>query len=292
MTSGNSTTPFTISASKEVIVSAGIFQSPQLLQVSGVGPARLLSQHGIKAFSDRPGVGHGMQDHTFYGITYRVNMQTGTSLIYGDNLQKAIVEFDAEQAGILTSPGGDFAAYEKIPQNLRYNFSRSAQQGMSHHLCKYSFDSHLGSYMNLPDLAALPSDWPELEYFSLPAYVGDFQNPIAEGIVDGYQYATLMAVNIAPMSRGNISISSKSMHDQPLINPNWFTNPTDVETVIAGFKRLRCIFENPAMQGVTIGPEYYPGKNVTSDAQILQYIKRAFNTMYHASSTNKNGQGG
>ncbi|KAL8835775.1 MAG: hypothetical protein Q9205_000443 [Flavoplaca limonia] len=266
--SGNSTTPLVISASKEVIVSAGTMQSPQLLQVSGVGPAALLNQHGIKVVSDRAGVGHGMQDHTFYGISYRVNVQTGTSLSYGDNLQKAIVEFDTEQAGILSSPGGDFGAYEKIPRSMRSNFSKNAQQ----------------------DLAALPADWPELEYFSLPGYVGDFQNPTAEGIVDGYQYATLMAVNIAPMSRGNISISSNSMHSQPLINPNWFTNSTDVETVIAGFKRLRNIFENPAMQGVTIGPEYYPGKNVTSDAQILQYIKKAFNTMYHASSTNKMGK--
>lgn len=140
------------------------------------------------------------------------------------------------------------------------------------------------------DLAALPSDWPELEYFSLPGYVGDFQNPTANGIADGYQYATLMAVNIAPMSRGNVSISSASTHDQPLINPNWLTSRTDIEIVLAGFKRLRDIFENEAMRDVTIGPEYYPGKNVTSDEQILRYIKKAFNTMYHASSTNKMGK--
>ncbi|KAL8720223.1 MAG: hypothetical protein Q9225_002885 [Loekoesia sp. 1 TL-2023] len=267
--SGNSTAPYVISAAKEVIVSAGTFQSPQLLQVSGVGPASLLNQHNIKVVADRSGVGQGMQDHTFYGISYRVNVQTSTALSYGDNLQQAIVQFDTEQAGILSSPGGDFGAYEKIPRNLRSNFSKSAQQ----------------------DLAALPSDWPELEYFSLPGYVGDFQNPTSNGVADGYQYATLMAVNIAPMSRGNVSISSSSTHDQPLINPNWLTHPTDVETVITGFKRLRTIFENGAMRNVTIGPEYYPGQqNVTSNEQILSYVKKAFNTMYHASSTCKMGK--
>ena len=127
--SSNSTKSYTISAIKEVIVSAGTFQSPQLLQVSGVGPAALLKQHGIKVVANRPGVGRGMQDHTFYGITYRVNVQTGTALSYGDNLQKAILQFQTEQAGILSSPGGDFGAYEKIPSSLRSNFSKTAQQG-------------------------------------------------------------------------------------------------------------------------------------------------------------------
>ena len=140
------------------------------------------------------------------------------------------------------------------------------------------------------DLARLPLDWPELEYFTLPSWVGDFQDPTQGGPTDGYQYATLMAVNIAPMSRGSISISSASMKDQPLINLNWFTNQTDIEVVTAGFKRLRNIFESSAMRPITIGPEYYPGASVTSDAQIMQYIRRAFNTMYHAAASNKMGK--
>lgn len=146
VSSGNSTKSYLISAAKEVIVSAGTFQSPQLLQVSGVGPAALLKQFGIHVIVDRPGVGHGMQDHTFCGITYRVNVQTGTALNYGNNLQKAIVQFDTEQAGILSSPGGDFAAYEKVPHTLRSNFSRAAQQGMSEYLKALCYCSELTKF--------------------------------------------------------------------------------------------------------------------------------------------------
>ena len=98
--------------------------------MSSVGPREVLERHGIEVVADRPGVGHGMQDHIFFGITYRVNVQTGTALRYGDNLQQAIVEFDTEQAGILSSPGGDFGAYEKIPGDLRSSLSSSAQEGM------------------------------------------------------------------------------------------------------------------------------------------------------------------
>ena len=129
VSTGNSTSSQLIAAAKEVIVSAGTFQSPQLLQVSGVGPATMLKQHNIPIVADRPGVGREMQDHTFYGITYRVNVQTGTALSYGDNLQKAITQFQNEQSGLLSSPGGDLGAYEKVPSSLRSNFSTAAQQG-------------------------------------------------------------------------------------------------------------------------------------------------------------------
>jgi choline dehydrogenase len=138
-------------------------------------------------------------------------------------------------------------------------------------------------------LATLPSDWPELEYFALPAYVGDFEFPGVGGPTDG-NYATLMVTLIAPMSRGNVSISSSSMHVHPLINPNWLTNQADIDVAIAAFKRLRQIYQTPVLQQhLTIGPEYYPGASVSTDEEILQWIQTAFQTMYHASSTCKMG---
>ena len=80
------------------------------------------------------------------------------------------------------------------------------------------------------------------------------------------------------------------MHDQPLINPNWLTSETDIEVAVGGFKRARQILEASVMRNVTIGPEYYPGPNVTTDAQILSFIKSTFNTLYHASSTCRMGR--
>jgi choline dehydrogenase len=52
---------YTINVNREVILSAGAFQSPQLLMVSGIGPANLLTQHGIQVLADRPGVGMNMR---------------------------------------------------------------------------------------------------------------------------------------------------------------------------------------------------------------------------------------
>ena len=67
---------YTLSATKEVIVTAGVFRSPQLLLVSGVGPPATLQQYGIPVVADRPGVGQNMQDHIYFGPSYRVNAPT------------------------------------------------------------------------------------------------------------------------------------------------------------------------------------------------------------------------
>ncbi|KAJ5459147.1 hypothetical protein N7530_011091 [Penicillium desertorum] len=259
---------FLLAARKEVIVSAGTFQSPQLLMVSGVGPADLLRQHDIKVVANRPGVGQNMQDHVFFGITYKVNVQTATSLSDPSVYKDAVLLFRDQQAGPLAGPGGDYCGFEKLPKGLRANFSDSTRE-----------------YLD-----SLPSDWPEIQYFTLPAYVGDFWNPGVGGPTDG-NYATIMATLIAPKCRGNVSISSSSMHDQPLINPNWLTQQADVELLTAAFKRLRQIFQTSVLQeNLTIGPEYYPGDKVSTDEQIHHFIQDAFQTMYHAAATCKMGK--
>ena len=139
-------------------------------------------------------------------------------------------------------------------------------------------------------LAQFPDDWPELEYLELPNYVGNLESALGGPPLDGYNYATIIAVLIVPKSRGNVSIASPRMSDHPLINPNWLTAQSDRDVVIAGFKRLRQAFTSPPMAAVTIGEEYYPGPSVQTDEQILQQIKTSFNTMYHVSSTCKMGK--
>jgi choline dehydrogenase-like flavoprotein len=72
--------PYTLKATKEVIVSAGAFQSPQLLMVSGVGPSDQLQKFKIPVVADLPGVGQNMQDHIFFGPSYRVQVETLTKI--------------------------------------------------------------------------------------------------------------------------------------------------------------------------------------------------------------------
>ena len=144
------------------------------------------------------------------------------------------------------------------------------------------------TYFKRIALSTFPSDWPDFQFFSVPIYADNFSFPLHVAQPNGYEYASLACASIAPLPRGNISISSAWMHDPPLINPNWLTDPTDIQVAIAAFRRIREILSTNAMAPVLIRPEFYPGhQNVSSesDEQILAYYKNSFSTMSHASAT-------
>lgn len=86
---------YTLNATKEVIVSAGTFQSPQLLMVSGVGPESRLGEFGIPVIADRPGVGQNLWDHTLGGPSYQINVVTSDEFAKSDFRAKATQEFNS-----------------------------------------------------------------------------------------------------------------------------------------------------------------------------------------------------
>lgn len=260
---------YVLSAKKEVILSAGAFQSPQLLMVSGVGPAATLQKHGIPVLADRPGVGQNMWDHIYMGPAYRTNVITSSSLASPQYANQANSDFDNKQAGILTNAGGDLFAWEKLPSSSRKTLSKST----------------------LDSLARFPSDWPEVEYLSVGGYLGDNWNYALSTPTDGFNYGTVVAALVAPLSRGTVTISSADTADPPVIDPRWLTHPADQQVAVAAFNRVRALFATKAMAPVLIGPEYYPGlKGTQTDDQLLAQVRRSFQTVWHASCTCRMGK--
>ncbi|KAL4919254.1 hypothetical protein BDW62DRAFT_217095 [Aspergillus aurantiobrunneus] len=256
-----------ITATKEVIVSAGAFQSPQLLMVSGIGPADQLTAHGIEVVCDLQ-VGQNMWDHPFFALSYRVNVETLTrvanDLLY---LGSTFLDYTTKHTGPLTNPVADFIAFEKIPPAHRKAFSAETERG----------------------LAEFRDDWPEVEYMSGAGYVGSFTGLMSTQPKDGYQYGSILGILITPTSRGNITLASADASDAPIINPNWLTTESDQEVAIAIFKRIREIFTSDGMAPVIIGDEYYPGNGTQTNAEILQFIQKNVMTLWHPSCTNKMG---
>jgi GMC oxidoreductase len=119
-------------------------------------------------------------------------------------------------------------------------------------------------------------------------FLGDNQNFATGAPTDAYNYLSVVAALVAPLSRGTISISSADTKDQPLIDPRWLTDPADQAVAVAAYKRLREFFATQAMAPVLIGPEYFPGGTQT-DEELLALIKKGFNTVWHASCTCKMG---
>ncbi|KAI4218828.1 MAG: hypothetical protein L6R36_008730, partial [Xanthoria steineri] len=109
-------TVFTLKARKEVILSAGVFQSPQILMLSGIGPAATLAKYGIPLRINLPGVGSNLQDHPWFGTGFRVNVPTGSSLLNSAAVFSQVQEaYNNFATGPLTIPATGFLAWEKVP---------------------------------------------------------------------------------------------------------------------------------------------------------------------------------
>lgn len=260
---------FTLKARKEIIISAGAFQSPQLLMVSGIGPKETLQSLNIPVLKDLKGVGQNLWDHVWFGISYRVNVPTASALQNNPALlNEAIESYSKSANGPLSVFGGGLLGWEKLPDLYREHLSAPTKKSLS----------------------TFPADWPELEWLPVNAYLGDSKKPSTGDPRDGYNYATIAVALVAPLSRGNISINSRSMEDPPLINPNFITDPADVELAIAGFKRSRQFWSVLQSLNLTIGDEQFPGPSVKSDAAILEFIRSTLAPVWHPSSTCKMGR--
>lgn len=252
---------YALNARKEVILAAGVFRSPQMLMLSGVGPVETLSQFSIPAVSTLEGVGQNMMDQILFGLTYKVNVTTLSRLSTDQAYyNQAVSDYRKTQTGPLSFPGSSIIAFEKVPTALRSNLSDTAQQ----------------------DLASFPSDWPDFEI--LPA--GSAEGPVDDATA---QYMAINMVLLSPMSRGNVTLASTDPADKPLINPNWLSAKTDQEVAVAAFKRGRQI---AAATGITVGAEQFPGPTTSTDAQMLEFVQSQAGPIWHASATCAMGKKG
>ncbi|KAK3940204.1 hypothetical protein QBC46DRAFT_261513, partial [Diplogelasinospora grovesii] len=251
----------TITAKKEVILSAGSVQSPQLLLVSGVGLAKLLKPLSIPVVADRPGVGQNLKDQFATFVTYQVNPLTGTELsINPPYLRNAIAQFNKNGSGPLASPGGDLYSTELIPSSLRSGYSLPTGRTWARPHVGYAAFPSMGE-----GVPAIPID------------------PTGN-------YASVLVILQAVSSTGYVSISSANMSDPPLINPNTLGDGADLQILLASIKRMRASFASSALAPVLIGSEVLPGASFQTDDEIVSYLRRTTFSMSHGFATCKMGK--
>ncbi|KAL4907837.1 hypothetical protein BDW74DRAFT_166460 [Aspergillus multicolor] len=254
---------FTLSARKEIVVSAGTLQSPQLLMVSGIGPRETLESHGIPVVKELAGVGQNMWEHSFFGVTHQVNLITATELAISQQaLVQALAEYKSQQ-GPLTSAGFGVLGWERLPNST---FSEGTNEA----------------------LATFPSDWPMIEYLSIDGYLDGWHSAADQNVGDGQQWGTIAAALVAPLSRGNVTISSADMDDPPVFDLGFLTHPADREMAVAAMRRIRQAFA--AVSKITIGPETVPGPDVATDEELLDFIRETIVPVYHVAGTNAMGR--
>lgn len=257
---------YTLRAKKEVILSAGALQSPQLLMVSGVGPRSILEQHRIPVVKDLPGVGQSMMDQIYFGVSHQVDIPTSSRLKYDpEYAEEAAETYRTNGTGPLTSTM-DMIAFERLVDSVPELLSNSTIDSL-----KKDF----------------PLDWPDVEYMAFDGY-SSISNSALVTPADDLNYASLMVCMLSPFSRGNVTISSADAAMAPVINPNWLTDSRDKDQAIAAFKRVRQIWTQ--MSNITVGDEYKPGPGAQSDEEIWRWIQKDAITIWHASSTCKMGR--
>lgn len=209
-------------------------------------------------------------------MTRKVKLVSSTVLDSPAKNEVAVQQFLDSAAGPLTSTGGDVVctrsplchdrvkrltsnpAWEKVPRRLVSNTSAAA-------------------------LSTVSEDWPDFEFLTQSSYPGP-KPP------DRDDYAGITVVIVNTFSRGNVTISSSSMLDAPLVSVNFLTHPIDKETAVAAVRRAREIFAHPLLGAVVYGPEVAPGNGTSTDDQISKYIQSSARTISHVSCTCKMGK--
>ena len=236
--------------------------------VLGIGPRGTLEGLGIPVLKELPGVGQNLWDQPWYGTSFRVNVPTNSAGLNNPVAAAAAVQAYLDIAsGPLSVSGTGVLGFERLPATIRSSLSLATQKALN-------------------DI--FPADWPDLEFLPTSGFGGNQTDYQTEDPLDGFNYATVATALVAPLSRGNILINSTSMSDPPLINPNWLTDPADIEVAMAAFKRQQQVWDH--MSSLTIGEEYFPGLSVQSDAENLQFIRESLAPIWHAAATCKMGK--
>ena len=235
----------------EVILAGGAINSPQLLQLSGIGPGALLQSLGLPVLRDNPNVGARMQDH--HGINYTWRMKVPT---LNDELRPW---------------------WGKLKAGLQYLLLRKGPLSLS-------INQGGGFFRTSADL-----DRPNMQLY-MQAFSTLIPKPGERPILnpDPFSGLSLGLSNCRPTSTGEVMITSPDPFTHPKISFNAFSTNQDVVEMLAAVKFLRTIAAHEPLKSL-MAEELRPGPEVTSDEAMIHDFKQRSGTVYHHSCTCRMG---
>jgi len=235
-------------ARAEVLLAAGAVNSPQLLELSGVGDGALLRQFNIPVIADSPAVGRALQDHLAVSYFFRSRVPT---------LNDQLAPF-----------------LGKVRAALRYALGRRGPLAMSVNQAGAFLRSR--SELTRPNLHI---------YFNPASYSTTTAGPRRRLMNPDPYPGFLMSYNTCrPMSRGSIHIRSSDPLMSPAIVPNSLATDADVRDVYDGARVVRRIAAAAPLAEVT-DAEREPGPRVQSDGDVLADFRRRAGTVFHPCGT-------
>jgi choline dehydrogenase len=233
-----------------VILSAGSIGSPQLLQLSGIGPSAVLRDKGIDVVHELSGVGENLQDHLQIRSVYKVKSPNGKDVS-------------------LNTQANSLLGKAKI--GLEYLFKQTGPMSMA--------PSQLGAFTrSSPD-----QPYPNIEYHVQPLSLDAFGEPL-----HNFAAFTASVCNLNPTSRGSVHIKSNKFTDAPAIAPNYLSTAEDRQVAADSLRVTRKIVSQSALAKYQ-PEEFKPGVQYQTDEELAKLAGDIATTIFHPVGTAKMG---
>lgn len=206
-----------VKATREVVLAAGVFNTPQLLELSGIGDPKLLQQHGIELKHANPNVGENLQDHIKAGISFET--AEGGEKRFPSSPEDARKQYEKDRTGPWTNACHSFAYMPLLPF-LNDDGKNELKELVKQHEETDDVSSFAKArYSSICGLTLSPEEATSTAYRTNRPAV-----PVKEG-----DYITLFTMLSYPLSTGNVHIQSKDPVMKPKIRFNYYSHPLDLE---------------------------------------------------------------
>lgn len=239
----------TFAASGEVILAAGVYGSPQLLQLSGVGPGAALQELGLETLRDLPAVGQNLADHQKFGVSFDLHNHPGTNR--------------------------EFVGWRLYRNAMRYFLTRTgplARVGMPLTGLIASRDGR--------------ADWPDFQVAAAP-FAMRTVNEMAEkpgSPITDKPGLTFSGYHLRPRSRGSVKLTAPDHRTPPLVDAAIWSDPYDRDKALELFRLFRSIAAAPALAPF-IGTERMPGPGVQDEAAVVTELAKMVEAGLHGTGT-------
>ena len=240
-----------VKARREVVLSAGPLKSPQILELSGIGNAELLQQHGLPVVHHLPAVGENLRDHPNVRVTYECTQP----ITVNDVLRSPLL---------------------KVKEGMRFVFTR---KGMLT-ICSSTAQTNLRS-----DEHAKQAD---LVLRLMPVSGKDRYARTKRYGLDPWSGFSIGIAALQPHSTGSVHIRSRDPHEQPAMDPRYLSHEADMQLFVDGIKRAREVAGRPALASMIVR-ETRPGPDASHDGALVDYIKDSVQTSWHMVGTCRMG---
>jgi choline dehydrogenase-like flavoprotein len=234
-----------VMATKEVILCGGAFNSPQLLQLSGVGRREDITRHGVEMVHDLPGVGQNLQDHLDFTLAYKSTDKDnfGIGLSATVNLIGHMLKWRKDGTGMIATPFAEGGAFFKSDTSVE-------RADLQLHFVISIVDDH------------------------------------ARKLHLGHGYSCHICV-LRPKSRGSVFLQSGDPMAAPGIDPNFLSDPQDLEVLMKGVRITRQLMNTPPLKGFMREELFI--KSEPTDGELEDHIRSRADTIYHPVGTCKMG---